>query len=95
MTTKEEMIELLKTEFPTLKVGSDETGYTAITGNDYDEQIANWAQARLDKEAKQIKAKAEKQAKLDAIDKLTALGIDPKALGLVIEEKPVNGGTLD
>ena len=95
MTTKQEMIELLKTEFPTLKVGSDETGYTDITGDDYNEQIANWAQARLDKEVKLFKAEAEKQAKLDAIDKLTALGIDPKALGLTVEEKPVNGGTLD
>jgi hypothetical protein len=34
------------------------------------------------KQAEQAEAEAVAQAKLDAVDKLTALGIDPKALGL-------------
>jgi tryptophanyl-tRNA synthetase len=39
--------------------------------------------------AAEAEAEALATAKADAIDKLTALGIDPKALGLVIEEKPI------
>ena len=82
MTTLNEMIAIIKAENPTLQVGDDEQGYTQLNQADYDAQVAEWAQNRLDKEAKQAKAEALAQAKLDAIDKLTALGIDPKALGL-------------
>jgi hypothetical protein len=45
-------------------------------------QIAEWAQGRLDKQARLAEAELAAQAKADAVDKLTALGIDPKALGL-------------
>ena len=83
MTTLNEMIEIIKAENPNgLRVGNDEQGYIDFTPAEYDAQIAEWAQNRLDKEAKQAQADAIAQAKLDAIDKLTALGIDPKALGL-------------
>jgi hypothetical protein len=82
MTTKEEMIEIIKEENPTLKVGTEESGYTEVTGQDYEAQIAEWADNRLAKEAKKAEAEAIEVAKLDAVDKLTALGIDPKALGL-------------
>ena len=44
---------------------------------------------KAEKAAKVAEAQAAEEAKIDAIAKLTALGIDPKALGLVIEEKPV------
>ena len=82
MTTLNEMIEIIKAENPTLQVGNDEAGYTDLTPAEYKAQVAEWAQGRLDKEAKQSEADAVAQAKLDAVDKLTALGIDPKALGL-------------
>jgi hypothetical protein len=86
MTTKEEMIQLLKAEYPTLQTGSDEQGYTQLSADDYETTISEWADARLKKEAQiaaeLAEAKAVKQAKEDAIAKLTALGIDPKALGL-------------
>lgn len=82
MTTLNEMIAIIKAENPTLQVGDDEQGYTDFTPAEYDAQIAEWAQNRLDKEAKQAEAEAVVAAKLDAVDKLTALGIDPKALGL-------------
>ena len=95
MTTKEEMIKIIKAENPTLRIGNEEAGYVEVTGDEYDAQIAQWAQGRLDKQIRLAEMEATKQAKLDAIDKLTALGIDPKALGLTVEEKPVNGGTLD
>jgi hypothetical protein len=83
MTTLNEMIEIIKAENPNgLRVGDDEAGYTNLTPTEYESQIAEWAQNRLDKEAKQAEAQAKAEAKLDALDKLTALGIDPKALGL-------------
>jgi hypothetical protein len=89
MTTLNEMIETIKAENPTIKMGNDEAGYTDLTAAEYEAQVAEWAQNRLDKEAKEAEAEAVAQAKLDAMDKLTALGIDPKALGLVVEKKPV------
>ena len=82
MTTLNEMIATIKAENPTLQVGDDEQGYTQLTSAQYDAQVAEWAQGRLDKEAKQAEAEAVVAAKLVAVDKLTALGIDPKALGL-------------
>ena len=82
MTTKTEMIELLKAEYPTLKKGDDEQGYTPLDAKEYEAQIEQWADNRLAKEARVAEAEAIAEAKIDAIDKLTALGIDPKALGL-------------
>jgi hypothetical protein len=86
MTTLNEMIEIIKAENPTIQVGDEEQGYTELNQEEYDAQVKAWAQGRLDKETKQAE---ELAAKLDAIAKVTALGIDPKVLGLVIEEKPV------
>jgi len=86
MTTLNEMIEIIKAENPTIQVGDEEQGYTELNQKEYDAQVKAWAQGRLDKETKQAE---ELAAKLDAIAKVTALGIDPKVLGLVIEEKPV------
>jgi hypothetical protein len=86
MTTLKEMIEIIKSETSTLQIGDDEQGYTQLSKTDYEAQVAQWAENRLAKEAKIAAAEAEAQsvatAKLDAVDKLTALGIDPKALGL-------------
>ena len=82
MTTLNEMIEILKTENPTLQVGDDEQGYTKLTDAEYDAQIADWAKAKLAKEGKLAEAEALTQSKIEAVEKLTALGMDPKALGL-------------
>ncbi len=83
MTTLKEMIEVIRAENPNgLQIGDEENGYTQLSAADYEAQIAIWAQGRLDKEAKLVEAELVAQAKLDAVDKLTALGIDPKALGL-------------
>jgi len=90
MTTLTEMIEVIRAENSNgLRIGDEENGYTQLSAADYEAQIAQWAQGRLDKEAKLAEAESVAAVKLDAMDKLTALGIDPKALGLVIEEKPV------
>jgi hypothetical protein len=82
MTTKQEMILRIKAENPTLRTGSDEDGYVELIGADYDAQVEIWADLRLAKEAKIAEAEALATAKTEAIAKLTALGIDPKALGL-------------
>ena len=82
MTTLNKMIEVIKAENPTIRLGDDDSGYTELSASEYQAQVAEWAQARLDMEAKQAEAEAVAQAKLDAVDKLTALGIDPKAFGL-------------
>ena len=82
MTTLNEMIEIIKAENPTLRIGDDEAGYTDLSAADYEATIAEWANNRLAKLAQLAEAEAVETAKLDAIAKLTALGIDPKALGL-------------
>ena len=82
MTTKSEAIAALKLEYPTLKSGSDEIGYTDLSLTDYEATIEAWADNQLVEEAKAAEAEAVATAKAEAIDKLTALGIDPKALGL-------------
>jgi hypothetical protein len=96
MTTLNEMIEIIKAENPALQVGDDEQGYTQLNASEYEALVADWAAARMAKEAKLAEVQLIATAKSDAIEKLTALGIDPKALGLVIEENPVRrSGTLD
>jgi hypothetical protein len=83
MTTKKEMIEIIRVENPNgLRTGSDETGYVDLSTAEYEAKIAEWADARLAKES----AKAESDlAKSSAQAKLAALGLtadDLKALGL-------------
>ena len=82
MTTKKEMISLIKAENPTLRSGSDDDGYVELTGSDYEAQIELWADLRLAKEAKLAEIDAIATAKIEAAEKLIALGIDPKAFGL-------------
>ena len=83
MTTKAQMIEIIRAENPNgLRSGNETDGYTDFTEAEYEAQIAEWANARLAKEVKLAEAQALATAKTDAIAKLTALGIDPKALGL-------------
>jgi hypothetical protein len=70
MTTKQEMIKIIKTENPTLKMGDDKNGYTELTGADYDAVISEWADARLLKEAKQAETETKAQAKATLLNKL-------------------------
>jgi hypothetical protein len=82
MTTLNEMIEVIKEENLTLQVGDEESGYTQLTADEYEVTVAEWAANRLAKQARLAEAEAVETAKVDAAEKLTALGIDPKALGL-------------
>jgi hypothetical protein len=65
MTTKEKMIEIIKAENPTLKVGDEDNGYIELTGADYDAVISEWADARIEKETR-IAAEAEAKAAEEA-----------------------------
>jgi hypothetical protein len=83
MATKAEMIEIIRAENANgLRTGNEVDGYTDLTDTEYELLIAEWAENRLAKETKIAEAEALATAKTDAIAKLTALGIDPKALGL-------------
>jgi len=80
--TKNEIIEQLKAEYPTLRTGDEESGYTDLSAEDYEATIAQWAENLLAIEAETLAAEAAKAA---AQAKLTALGLtadDLKALGL-------------
>jgi len=82
MTTLNEMIAIIEAENPTIQIGDEKQGYTQLNSEDYKAQVKQWAQARLDKEARQAQAQADKAV---AQQKLTALGLtldDLKALGL-------------
>lgn len=62
MTTKAQKIEALKAEYPTLRIGSDETGYTDLNEKEYEAMIAQWAENAIEKESKVEPTIAEKLA---------------------------------
>ena len=72
MSTKAEMIAIIKAENPTIQVGSDEQGYTQLSATDYEAQIAEWADGRLAKQAKLAEAE---QVAIDKAALLAKLGM--------------------
>jgi hypothetical protein len=70
MTTKKQMIDLLKIEFPTLQVGDEDNGYTELSVEDYEATITEWANVRLVKEAQALEVEAKAEAKLALLEKL-------------------------
>jgi len=86
MTTKQEMLAIIKAENPEgLRVGSDQDGYTELSKAETDAILDSWAEARLAKEVALAEAEAKAEAKAAAQAKLAALGLtvsDLEALGL-------------
>jgi hypothetical protein len=81
MTKKTDLIIKLKSEYPTIRVGCDEDGYTELIGADYDAKINEWADNLLEAEAE----KAAKQATADAKAALLAkLGINAEEAALLL-----------
>jgi len=80
MTTKNEMIKSLKTEYPTLKTGNDQDGYTELSDKDYEAQIAEWAHVRLLKELVAIEAEAKATAKAELLERLGITADEAKLL---------------
>ena len=64
------MIDLLKVEFPTLQIGDEDKGYTELSADEYEAQIAEWADARLAKEQAKTEAELARQTKNSAYEKL-------------------------
>jgi hypothetical protein len=81
MTTQNEIIAKLKAEYPTLKIGDDEQGYTDLSPADYEATIEAWADNQLADEAKEEQAK---QAAADKLALLTKLGITADEAKLLI-----------
>ena len=79
--TKNEKIAALKLEFPTIKIGSDETGYTQLDADEYEATIAQWADVEVAKDAKIL---ADKQAVIDRTALLARLGITEEEAALLL-----------
>lgn len=80
MTTKTEMLNALKIEHPTLRSGSDETGYTELTPTEYEATLSGWADARLSREAKEAEAERAATAKAALLAKLGITADEAKLL---------------
>ena len=70
--TLEQIKADLKAKHPTLKTGSEETGYQELTGADYDAVIDQWAEAAY---AKELHAQAEADKASAKVALLDRLGI--------------------
>ena len=80
MTTKQEIIEMLKEEYPSLKVGSDDTGYVELSLKEYEATLNQWADARIDKEQRKADQEALRATKMAAYQKLGLTEIEIAAL---------------
>ncbi len=67
MATKAEIIASFKAQYPTLKVGSDEEGYTDLPPTEYEATISAWADNQLAQEAAEKAVTDEKAAILAKI----------------------------
>ena len=79
--TKNEIIAELKAQYPTLRIGDEDQGYTDLDATDYEAIIAQWADNRLAEEAEAIKAN---QAKLAKEALLAKLGITAEEAALLL-----------
>lgn len=70
MKTKNEIIELLKAEFPVLRVGDDDLGYTELSAKDYEATILDWAEVRYNKEIEKTELAAKAIRRQEILDKL-------------------------
>ena len=71
MTTKEEMMEIIKNENSNgLRIGNEEEGYTQLSQAETDAILDSWADARLAKEAALAQAEAKADQKAALLDRL-------------------------
>ena len=84
MTTKAQMIEIIKSENPMLQIGDDERGYTQLSATDYEAQILEWANARLEKEKNQEATAQATALKTSALSKLEVLGLTEQEAQLLL-----------
>lgn len=79
--TKEQIIEQIKAETPTLKTGSDEYGYTDLTTEEYEAHVLDSAERRFAKQGQKIEAE---QAVVDKEALLIKLGITANEAKLLL-----------
>ena len=77
---KDEIKTELLNEYPTLKRGSDETGYQEITSDEYDAIINQWAEAAYAEELKAQEAEAQAEAKAALLNRLGITDDEAKLL---------------
>jgi hypothetical protein len=82
MKTKNEIVADLKSQHPTLKTGSDETGYTDLLDDEYEATIEMWANDLYSQLVFEAKLEADKKAALAKLEALGLTGDDLIALGL-------------
>jgi hypothetical protein len=70
MSSKAEIIAILKKQHPTIRVGSDEAGYTELPSAEYKATIEQWADGQLAKEKADADANELRQNKITAYQKL-------------------------
>jgi hypothetical protein len=80
MTNKQEIIKSLKLQFPTLRVGDEDKGYTELSSKQYEAQIAEWADAKLNAQVKEVEAEAKAQAKAELLERLGITADEAKLL---------------
>ena len=81
MATKQQFIDELKLEFPTLRRGDDDSGYTDYTAEEYESKISEWADNRIAKEAEQL---AIQEAEIQKAAILNKLGITADELRIAL-----------
>ena len=81
MTTKANLIETLKKDYPTLRSGSEENGYVELSTEEYNATIEEWADNKLI-ELNEIAAKENKATAKAAL--LARLGITEEEANLLI-----------
>ena len=70
--TLETKIAELKTQYPTIRFGSDEEGYVALDSVEYEATITKWAQSALDEQtAQSVEASAQAKAIQDRATGIT------------------------
>ena len=74
--TKNQIIEQLKAEHPTLRIGDEESGYTNLDAEKYEATIEQWADNLIALQAAEAEAKAaEAKAAANKEALLAKLGI--------------------
>lgn len=81
MTTKAQKIAALKAEYPTLRSGSDETGYVELDEKQYADTIQLWAENAIAQEA-EAAYELNKEAARSAI--LEKLGVTSDEIDLLL-----------
>ena len=70
MKTKEQITAELKAEYPVLKIGNDDEGYTELDAKAYAAKISEWTDAVYAEEVAKADAAAKETKKQEVLAKL-------------------------